>query len=486
MRREADAPPRVRTRPEPRSVAGGSMSPATTAAHDLDARALDVATPDAFETHFGAVADALGRSLVAGERFTAWYEAEASDFVRFNRAKVRQAGRVTQQSVALRLIRGARHAQHALALSGEVAADVAQAVAALAGLRGALDDLADDPHLLLPDVVASSRNVVPATLPPSAEVVGQVLAAADGADLVGLYAAGPVVRGFANSEGQRNWHAVSTFNLDWSLHHRADKAVKTMLAGFDWSAEAMRARMQGAREELALVARDARTLAPGRYRVWLAPSAVEEIASLLRWGAFSGRGLATRQSALSRMLDGQRLAPAVTIVEDYAGGVAPAFQPEGFVRPARIPLIEAGALAGSLVAPRTAREFGLAANGANAWESPESLAMDGGTLPAADALAALDTGLAVGNLWYMNYSDRVACRMTGMTRFATFWVERGRVVGPVHPLRFDDSLYRMFGDNLEALSRERELMLSSESYGSRHLASVRLPGALLSELAFTL
>ncbi len=166
MRREADAPPRGRTRPEARSVAGGPMSPVTTAAQDLDAHALDVATPDAFEAHFRALADALGRSLAAGERFTAWYEAEASDFVRFNRAKVRQAGRVTQQSVALRLIRGARHAQHALALSGDVAADAAQAVAALAGLRGALDDLADDPHLLLPDVVASSRNVVPATLPP--------------------------------------------------------------------------------------------------------------------------------------------------------------------------------------------------------------------------------------------------------------------------------------------------------------------------------
>ena len=29
-------------------------------------------------------------------------------------------------------------------------------------------------------------------------------------------------------------------------------------------------------------------------------------------------------------------------------------------------------------------------------------------------------------------------------------------------------------------------MLSSETYGSRQLASVRLPGALISEMAFTL
>jgi predicted Zn-dependent protease len=151
-----------------------------------------------------------------------------------------------------------------------------------------------------------------------------------------------------------------------------------------------------------------------------------------------------------------------------------------------VPLVERGALTGSLVGPRTAREFGIAANGANDGESPEALAIEGGTLDESDALAALDTGLFVGNLWYLNYSDRNACRMTGMTRFATFWVEGGRIVAPVNVMRFDDSLYRMLGTNLEALSASPELMLSSESYGSRQLASVKVPGALVSEMAFTL
>ena len=107
---------------------------------------------------------------------------------------------------------------------------------------------------------------------------------------------------------------------------------------------------------------------------------------------------------------------------------------------------------GSLVSPRTAREFGLAENGANGAEMPESLAMAAARCAAADALAALDTGLAVGNLWYLNYSDRPACRITGMTRFATFWVENGKVVAPVDVLRFDDTLYRMLGANLEELT----------------------------------
>jgi len=144
-----------------------------------------------------------------------------------------------------------------------------------------------------------------------------------------------------------------------------------------------------------------------------------------------------------------------------------------------VPLIAAGKLVGSLVSPRTAREFGLPENGANGAEMPESLAMGGGTLAADDALAALDTGLAVGNLHYLNYSDRPACRITGMTRFATFWVENGKVVAPVDVLRFDDTVYRMLGANLEALTAETEFILDAGTYQSRQLASVRLPGALV-------
>ena len=109
-----------------------------------------------------------------------------------------------------------------------------------------------------------------------------------------------------------------------------------------------------------------------------------------------------------------------------------------------------------------------------------------GTLAAKDALAALGTGLFVGNLHYLNYSDRPAARITGMTRFATFWVEDGKIVAPVDVLRFDDTLFRMLGANLEALTAETELLLASDTYRERQLASMRLPGALLSEMTFTL
>ena len=57
-----------------------------------------------------------------------------------------------------------------------------------------------------------------------------------------------------------------------------------------------------------------------------------------------------------------------------------------------MPLVREGRLVGSLVSPRTAKEYALATNGANAAEMPESLDMAGGKLSASDALAALDSG----------------------------------------------------------------------------------------------
>jgi predicted Zn-dependent protease len=445
--------------------------------------------PATMETYFHELAAIIDGLVLGGETALCGFSGEHSDFVRMNRGRVRQPGTVTQHYLDVELILGARHATTRLSLAGHPDADRAPIRAAVARLREALPDLADDPHLLYATDVRASSAARGGPLPPAEAVVDSVLAGADGLDLVGLYAAGPVYRGFANSLGQRNWHEATSFNLQWSLYHHADKAVKAALAGFEWDEAALAARMQKAKDELAHVARPAKRLEPGRYRAFLAPPAVEDVVSMLCWGGFSARALETKQSSLTKMRgNGERVRvdPSVTITEATADGVAPGFQGDGFVRPARVPLIERGELVGALCSPRTAREFSLATNGANAYEAPESIAMAGGALSARDALAALGTGLYIGNLHYLNYSDRPACRLTGMTRFATFWVEGGKIVAPVDVLRFDDTFFRMFGANLEALTAETELLLASDTYRERQLASMNLPGALLSELTFTL
>ena len=92
----------------------------------------------------------------------------------------------------------------------------------------------------------------------------------------------------------------------------------------------------------------------------------------------------------------------------------------------------------------------------------------------------------VNRLWYLNYSDRPAARLTGMTRFATFWVEDGRVVAPLNVMRFDETIYNMLGDNLAGLTSDRELLPSATTYHERSTSSARLPGALIRDFAFTL
>src|SRR5436190_171814 len=147
------------------------------------------------ESYFNDIARTIDGALVPGERHATWFAAEDSDFVRLNCGKVRQPGSVSQRFVEIRLIRGARHALHSLSLSGDPAADAMSVKAAIAGLRDALPQLADDPHLLLPTTVASSTTTRGTALPPSEAIVDRILAAAGDLDLVGLVAAGPVYRG---------------------------------------------------------------------------------------------------------------------------------------------------------------------------------------------------------------------------------------------------------------------------------------------------
>jgi predicted Zn-dependent protease len=181
-----------------------------------------------------------------------------------------------------------------------------------------------------------------------------------------------------------------------------------------------------------------------------------------------------------------RLSSLVTLRENTREGIASGFQGEGFVRPETVPLVEAGRLSAALVNPRSAREYGVPTNGANSGETPESLDLAAGTLPDAQALQALGTGLYIGNLWYLNFSDRSACRFTGMTRFASFWVEDGRIRAPLNVMRFDDTAYRILGENLEALTQERDLVPDADTYGERSTLSMRTPGALVRDLALTL
>jgi predicted Zn-dependent protease len=439
------------------------------------------------QDYFHTLADDLQSLARAGEVLTAWFSAERSDFIRFNQSAVRQPTHVQQAKLTISLIVGQRRATRLQTLSFDREADRQAVRANVERLRGDIPDTPDDPYLLFNREPVHSERRQTSALPEAQQVIEETIGAAAGKDLVGLYAGGPIYRGFANSLGQRNWHELAEFQFGWCRYLERDKAVRTQYAGTQWDSAVFAAKMAQASGQLARLAHPARELAPGGYRVYFAPPAVGELIGMLAWDGFGTKNVRTKQSTLQALYEGQAsLHPEVFLSENVAGSSAPDFQPDGFVKPHSVPLVQAGQAAQSLTSPRSAREYGIAANGAGEGEAPEALSLEPGTLAEPDVLAALDTGLYVGNLWYLNYSDRQHCRMTGMTRFACFWVENGAIQAPLNVMRFDDSAYRFLGSELQALTAEAMWMPDEDSYGERAVGGMRAPGLLVKDFRFTL
>jgi predicted Zn-dependent protease len=437
------------------------------------------------ETYFRELSDTLCTGLAADEVLLLNYQGEASDFVRLNHNRIRQAGHVHQQALELDLVRDGRECGASMPLCGSLATDLAQARLLLDRLRSQLPLLPEDPHLNYATAVHDSSHHDEDRLPEAGAALETLLEAARGLDLVGIWAGGEQSRGFASSLGQFNWHSAHSFNLDWSIYRTGDKAVKQNYAGFAWHDDFLTRKIDYARETLELLGQEPRTLKPGRYRVFFSPMALYELLGIVSWGGFGLKSHRTAQTPLLGMVrDGFTLHEEVTITENHAAGLTPRFTRDGFIKPDSVVLIEAGAYRDCLADSRSAREYDAAVNCAG--EYPQSLELGGGRLHQDAVFSALDTGLYISNLWYCNFSDRNHCRITGMTRFACLWVEHGVPVAPVRVMRFDESLYHILGDCLEGLTAEQEHILDAGSYEWRSDSSARLPGALVNDFTFTL
>ncbi len=435
--------------------------------------------------YFFLLVDGLNSHLRPNEVLLCSLTGEKSDFIRLNRNRVLQAGSVRQIELSMDLIEGHRHASAQCNLSMQEERDISQLLGLMDALRHQRQALADDPFLYYNTTPVHSEQIDDNRLLSSHEVVREITAAAEGLDLVGLYAGGRLYRGFANSLGQRNWYSTANFNFDWTCYHRADKAVKSRYAGSEWSSDRLQQKLEHVRTELRSLQRPALTLKPGRYRVYLAPDAVSEILSTVAWGGFGLKSHRTRQTPLIKLAQGTRsLDPRIRLAENCAAGIAPRFTDRGFITPEEVVLIDGGRHAGYLVDSRSAKEYRTPVNAGS--EYPRSLDLAAGKIEPDDLLTALDTGIYINNLWYSNFSDRNDCRITGMTRYACFWVENGRIKAPIEVMRFDESLYHMLGEHLIGIISERELILDSDTYERRSIGHMHLPGLLIDRFSLTL
>ncbi|MFQ3680019.1 MAG: metallopeptidase TldD-related protein [Pseudanabaenaceae cyanobacterium] len=440
-------------------------------------------TAEALEAQWERAIAFIFEELTGTEIATICLQAETSDFTRFNRGAVRQTGCVQDATLTLTLVWEGREAAIAFPLGDEPSLWRQQ----LATLRQDVRAMPANPYtptqLTAPQ---TSREVLTGDLLPGDEAIAAVLAPAQGLDFVGLYAAGPIYRACATSAGHRHWFCASSAVVDYSLVDADGRAVKGVWGGRSWDDKSYRQQLAGDRQRLATLALPLRAVPRGEYRVYLAPAAVAEVVDL--WRSAPGEGdLQQGQSPLRALALGERvLSSQLHLGEDFRQGGVPRFNEWGEVSPPWLPIVAAGQLVNTLVSERSAREYGKPGNGATSGEYLRAPAIAPGDLPPAEVLTRLETGLYLSNLHYLNWSDVPTGRITGMTRFACFWVEDGALVAPIERLRFDDSFYRFWGEDLEAVGSEAVFVPNTDTYERRSPGGMAVPGMLLRRFAFTL
>ncbi|ACC82329.1 TldD/PmbA family protein [Nostoc punctiforme] len=441
----------------------------------------------ALEVSFNRLIETLLIKKAENEQFTVKLSSERSQFTRFNHAKVRQTGCVADGWIELTLMADQRSSVRQFPFTGNWELDWQLAYSALQELRDELILLPIDPYLVLPSGTNTSREVHSGNLLPEEAVVSSVLEQVNELDFTGIYAGGIVIKGYGDSSGQKHWFATDSFTLDYSLFSTSGQAVKGTFAGSDWNKSAYIAKISEAKKQLELLARPCKELPRGQYKTYFAPAAVADLLVMLSWGAISEADIQQGNSALAALSRQEKqLSPAFSLKENFQRGLVPRFNELGEMAAPELPVIEKGLLVNTLVNSRTAKEYQKTANGANGSETLRAPEISPGNLVFEQILPRLDTGLYLSNLHYLNWSDRQTGRITGMTRYACFWVENGEIIAPIENLRFDESLYRFWGENLVDLTNFQEFIPEVGTYDSRQLGGSLVPGMLVENFTYTL
>lgn len=438
------------------------------------------------KTAFNEIADHILGNLTADENANVNLHAEDSLFVRFNGGKVRQNTQVEQKNLGLLLQKNGKTAHLNFSISGNASEDKKRADHWLSQARKECELLPVDPYQVLLKNNGSSDNTHRGSLLQAEELIPAVANAASDSDFAGLYSGGPLISANKNSEGQSHWFANENFFLDYSLYN-GEKAVKSIYAGTVWQQKDFEANLSQSKYNLNLMNRPKISLKPGAYRAYLAPGAVAEITTLFNWGTLSFNAYKQGSCGFQRLADKEKtFSKLLTLRENYKLGLTHRFNSLGELASESMDLIVNGELKNFMISTRSAKEYNVVGNAADSNEGLRAMEILPGSLRQDDILKELETGLYLSNLHYINWSDRLNARITGMTRFACFWVENGEIVAPIADLRFDESLYDCLGQNLLAVTDFQEVEPSVDTYGSRTFGGKKIPGMLVKDFKFTL
>ncbi len=439
------------------------------------------------KTSFETLAKTLIQSLYVDEELSLSLEAEDTFYMRLNQGKVRQTFKVNQGNVTLRFVKNQRYVLHALPFGNDNDINHKNALAELENCRQVAAQLPPDPFCptLMKACESTSCEIFDAELPTEEDWFDKILPLFKGKlqDCAGLLTSGRVMRAVSDSLGQNHWFSRDDFNLDLSFYTPQQKAVKFVYTNHQWLAKDVEEKLETVKQRLDQLDHHNYEVKPGQYRTYFEPQAVAELVALLSPGAadyYQG------SSAFQKLAKGQNLSSKVILAEDFSIGLSPRFNSLGETAPLRLDLIEGGKLKNWLTSTRTAKEHDLTSNYAEESEGMRSAHLMPGTLDKEGILSALDTGLYVSNLHYLNWSDLNTGRLTSMTRYACFWVEKGQIKAPIQDLRFDESFYHFLGDGLVELTNFVEKIPDTSTYDKRAVGGVCVPGMLVNGFNYTL
>ena len=302
-----------------------------------------------------------------------------------------------------------------------------------------------------------------------ARVVGRAVKCAqkNGATAAGAFSTTASTIGVANSLGVRGFHAgtEAALNLTMTVGKGEGKAGSSARATqLSWKLKDI--RVDEAAEKVAkraLAGLDPVEVEPGEYTVVLEPSATATLVEFLSYLGFGAKAYQEKRSYLAGKMGLRITGEKITIVDDGldAEGMPFPIDFEGTPKQ-RVVLIEKGVAKGVVHDSRTAAAEGkrstghalpakFASHGPQAW----NVFMEGGESSVEEMIASTKKGLLISDFHYVNVAEPMKTVLTGMTRFGTFLIEKGKVTKAVKNLRFTQGVLEAF-ERVEGISRKRE------------------------------
>ena len=238
--------------------------------------------------YFENITKELFKNIKSNELLIINFDAEESKFVRLNKGKIRQAGSVKQISMTLSLsTKDKRNLKSYVRLNGSFERDISTLIKTLNYLRRELPDLPKDPYMMFSTSVHSTEISSEKQSTSDEVILEHILNSATKLDLVGIFSSGSIYTGLANSLGQKNWHEDYSFSFDYSIYNKNNNAIKLNYSSKKWNKDDYDFILNKGIEKLAILSNAEKKITTGEYRVYLEPSALNEIIDMMAWGGFS-------------------------------------------------------------------------------------------------------------------------------------------------------------------------------------------------------